>query len=99
MENTELIKRQTRGYIKNAIEDAGCREIGDYIIINDNNDRKLLNDYLKNEQIPLDKRDSIPVVADGNHVLWVVGYRISAAAKVSDSTSKILVLQYNDKEK
>lgn len=75
------------------------REKGDYIIINDNNDKKLLNDYMKNEKIPLDKRDSIPVVADGNHVLWVVGYRISAAAKVSESTSKILVLKYTDKEK
>lgn len=28
MENTELIKRQTREYIKNAIEDAGCIDMG-----------------------------------------------------------------------
>lgn len=75
------------------------RQKEDYIIINDNNDKKMLSDYMKNEKIPANKRDLIPLVADGNHILWVVGYRISAAAKVSDNTSRLLVLKYMDKER
>lgn len=72
------------------------RQPGDYICINDAGDRKLLSDYMINEKIPSEERDKILLVADGNHILWVVGYRISSMVKVSDKTTNILKVTYNE---
>ena len=41
-----------------------------------------------------EQRDTIPLVADGAHILWIVGYRISAYYKVSSTTKTILEIQY-----
>ena len=41
-------------------------------------------------KIPVDMRDSVPVVASGNDVLWVVGFRMSEACKVRKETKRIL---------
>ena len=75
------------------------RQPGDFLYINESNDRKLLSDYMINEKIPGDKRDSIPLLADGNHILWVVGYRISSAVKISDKTTKIMEVKYQNEVK
>ncbi len=63
---------------------------GDYLTIDDKGHRKLLHKYLKDEKISQDDRKNIDVLADGNHILWVVGYRISEAYKVTASTKRIL---------
>lgn len=73
------------------------RQKGDYLYVADNA-RKSLSDYMINEKIPAKMRDSIPLVADGNHILWVVGYRISSAVKVSDDTKKVLTVCYKKQE-
>ena len=52
--------------------------------------RKSLQDYMVNEKIPKDKRDLIPVLADGSHIMWVTGYRISEYYKVTENTKKVL---------
>ena len=70
------------------------RNDGDYLTINEHDSKKLLSDYMINEKIPLNERDEIPLLADGNHILWVVGYRISNRYKVSDKTRRILVAKY-----
>ena len=75
------------------------RQPGDFLYINESNDRKLLSDYMINEKIPGDKRDSIPLLADGNHILWVVGYRISSAVKITDKTTKIMEVKYQNEVK
>ncbi len=70
------------------------RHEGDYLTVNDQNAKKLLSDYMTNEKIPSDKRDEIPLLADNDHILWVVGYRISNYYKVTDETKKIVVATY-----
>ena len=40
------------------------------------------------------KQITIPLVADGAHILWIVGYRISAYYKVSSTTKTIFEIQY-----
>ncbi|MBO4309828.1 MAG: tRNA lysidine(34) synthetase TilS [Lachnospiraceae bacterium] len=70
------------------------RQDGDYITINDENQKKLLSDYMTNEKIPLSKRDEIPLLADGEHILWVVGHRISNYYKVGSDTKRILIATY-----
>ena len=66
------------------------RKSRDYLTINSDMGQKSLKDYLINEKVPREDRDEILVLADGNHVLWVVGYRISEYYKVTDETKSIL---------
>ena len=66
------------------------RLVGDYLVVDKNGGRKKLKDYFINEKIPKEIRDKMILVADGSHILWVVGHRISEYYKVTDSTTTIL---------
>lgn len=66
------------------------RKTGDYLTINGNLSRKSLKDYMIGEKIPKNRRDDLYVLADGSHILWVPGYRISHYYKVSEHTKRIL---------
>ncbi len=50
---------------------------------------KLLRRYMIDEKIPSEIRDRIPVLADGNHVMWVVGYRISSDYRIDEATKRV----------
>lgn len=65
------------------------RERGDYFVL-PSGGRKTVKSFMIDEKIPRDLRDRIPVLAEGSHVLWIVGFRISEAYKVTDSTERIL---------
>lgn len=65
---------------------------GDYLIMDDSGRRKRLKSYFIDEKIPQSTRDKVWILADGSHVLWIVGYRTSAAYKVSSETKKLLVV-------
>jgi tRNA(Ile)-lysidine synthase len=54
--------------------------------------RKKLQDIFVDEKIDLDKRDGIPIIDDGEKIVWVVGYRMSEDAKVTNSTKKVVRL-------
>ncbi len=69
------------------------RRTGDYLIINRQGNRKTLKEYLIEEKIPKSLRDRLPVLADGNHVLWVAGHRISEHYKVDQQTKTVLEIQ------
>lgn len=74
---------------------------GDYIFFEDKNGdlhKKNLKDYLIDEKISRFERDDIELLADGSHVLWVIGYRISAAAKVTDETKNVLIVKASKQE-
>ena len=66
------------------------REKGDFLTIRDDGARKSLQDYLVNEKVPKGERDRFLVLADGQHIVWVLGKRISAHYKVTEHTKKIL---------
>lgn len=63
---------------------------GDYLTINDMGQKKSLKDYMINEKIPHEDRDEVVLLADGNHIMWVIGHRISAEYKISENTKNIL---------
>ena len=65
-------------------------------MVNESGGRKKLKDYLIDLKIPRDQRDRIWLVAQGSHVLWVVGYRISEAAKVRENTYRVLKIQIEE---
>ncbi|MBO5623306.1 MAG: hypothetical protein J5959_16950 [Butyrivibrio sp.] len=47
-------------------------------------------------KIPRNERDEIYLLADGNNVLWVPGYRMSGAFKVSETTKEILAINIDN---
>lgn len=62
---------------------------GDYLYCSETA-RKKLKDYLIDEKVPLLEREKLLLIADGEHVMWIPGYRISSYYKVTDETRKIL---------
>ncbi len=65
------------------------RRRGDYFYYSDAH-RKKLKDYFVNEKVPVGMRDRILVIADGNHIIWIPGFRISAFYKVTEETKQVL---------
>ncbi len=55
--------------------------------------KKKLNRYLIDEKVPREMRDRQILLADGSHIIWVVGMRISGHYKVTDKTRRILEVQ------
>ena len=66
------------------------RQAGDYLCINDSNQKKTLKEYFIQEKVPISMRQEIPLIADEHHILWIMGYRISAYYKVTKETKKII---------
>ena len=68
------------------------RSPGDYLSCGPGAHKKL-KDYLIDSKVPRESRDGLTVLADGNHILWVVGMRISEEYKVTEQTKMILKIQ------
>lgn len=49
-----------------------------------------LKDILIDDKIPRNERDSIPLLADSNGLLWIIGNRRSERAKITPATKKVL---------
>ena len=77
--------------IKNGLHIRG-RNHGDYLQIDKNGGHKSIQDYMVNEKIPAGERDKVLLLADGSHIVWVIGRRISEAYKVTKETKRVLVL-------
>lgn len=69
------------------------RQPGDYLEINREHGRKKLKAYFVDEKIPVRKRESLWLLADGSHIVWIPGYRISERYKVTGETKRILKVQ------
>ena len=64
------------------------RRPGDFLSIGSGH--KKLKDYMIEEGIPRHLRDSLPLLACGPHVLWVIGYRMSDAVKLTGQTKRVI---------
>ncbi|MDE6663326.1 MAG: tRNA lysidine(34) synthetase TilS [Lachnospiraceae bacterium] len=74
------------------------REAGDYLTIDSALRKKSVKEYMINEKIPKRQRDSLYLLADGAHILWIPGYRISQYYKVDESTKCILQVQLKEND-
>ena len=74
------------------------RRPGDYLEINREHGRKKLKAYLTDEKIPAADRDKMWFLADGEHILWVPGRRISEGYKVTETTVNMLKVQIDGGE-
>ncbi|MBQ5950855.1 MAG: tRNA lysidine(34) synthetase TilS [Lachnospiraceae bacterium] len=68
------------------------RRSGDWFLL-PGGGRKSVKSYMIDQKIPREERDGVPVVAVGDHVLWIVGYRICESVKVTPQTRRILELR------
>ena len=95
--NPEIQKKQyTKQLDYDTINGTLCfrtRRKGDYLTL-PGGGRQSLQDFFVNEKIPSGRRDRVPLAADGSHILWIVGYRISEAAKITDNTKTIIEIKY-----
>lgn len=62
---------------------------GDYVTLKGGG-RKSLKSLFIDEKIPRWERDKIPLLAEGSHVLWIIGGRISEYYRVTEQTERIL---------
>ena len=69
------------------------RQSKDFLVITADGKRKKLKNYLIDEKIPRQERDSILLLVDETHVLWAIGWRISEDVKVTEHTKRILEIQ------
>ena len=72
------------------------RRSGDYLIVNASGGRQKLKDYFIGCKIPREIRDRIPLLAQGSHILWVVGGRISEGARVKCGDPYIKVVKEDE---
>ena len=72
------------------------RKKGDFIVIDDRGSRKKLKDYFIDRKIPQEERDRILLLADGSHVVWIIGYRLSAYYKITEKTKHVIQIHYKE---
>lgn len=65
------------------------RQTGDYIML-DKDRKKALRRFMIDEKIPADKRDQVALLADGDHIMWIIGWRISNYYKIGPDTKRVL---------
>ncbi len=90
-------KKYTKWFDYDKIKNGFCirnRQPGDYLVVDDSGRRQKLKKYLVNEKIPAKERERLPLLADGAHIMWVVGHRISSYYKVDKQTRKILEVTF-----
>ncbi len=74
------------------------RQTGDYLVVNAQGGRRKLKDYFIDQKIPRDQRDTVLLIAQGSHILWIIGGRISEAAKIGSSSGGCLQVQAEPRE-
>ena len=71
-----------------------CRRSGDYLVIDREGHTKKLKRYFTDMKIPKEERDGIICLADGDKVIWAVGWRIGEDCKIERTTSRIIEISY-----
>ena len=75
------------------------RRAGDSFTFAKRNVTKSLKKLFNEENVPIEKRDSMPVLADEQGVVWVQGVGVTKRCRASDESDNIIVVRgnYNDR--
>ena len=73
---------------------ARTRRSGDYMVVNKNGGHKKLTRCMIDDKIPGEQRADIPLIADGNEIVWIVGGRINERYKITSETGRVLEITY-----
>lgn len=94
-------KTNTKCFDYDIIKNGLCvrtRQPGDYITIHPDGKTQKLKAYFINEKISQSERDKILLVADGSHILWIIGYRVDCIYQAGRNTKRVLEIQINNKK-
>lgn len=72
---------------------------GDYLCVNVAQNHKKLKTYMIEEKILQQHRDAWLLAADGGHIIWVCGHRISTAYRITAATRRVCRLTLQRKAK
>lgn len=73
-------------------------EKDDFLQIDDVGHHKKIKKLFKDEKIDAKEREKIWLLAEGNHVIWIPGIRMSEAYKIDKSTKEILEVTIKEEE-
>lgn len=68
------------------------RRAGDWFVLDASGRHKKLKQYFIDEKVPKEQRGEILLFAEGNHIIWIAGGRISEEYKVRETTHVVLEL-------
>ena len=74
------------------------RRAGDYIVVDGKGSKKKLKDYFIDLKIPRDEREQILLLANGNEIVWIIGYRLNWNYRVTDELHDIYKLEVKMKK-
>ena len=52
-----------------------------------------LKKFFIDSRVPKDLRNKVPILTDGDKIVWVVGYRIANDVKITEKTNRVLKLR------
>lgn len=73
-----------------------CRKEGDYFTPMGSKGGKLLKKFFIDNKVPADKRNTMPLLACGNEILWIPGIRRSNIALVDKKTVNAIIFRYSN---
>ncbi len=74
------------------------RRAGDYLVINRDGGRQKLKAYFINQKVPRRDRDQKFLIADGSHIMWIPGMRMSAYYQIGKETKRILEITITEEK-
>lgn len=75
---------------------ARTRRGGDYFTIDGKGSRQKLKSFFINEKISREDREHMLLIADGEHIVWIPGRRMSRAYHISSTTEKVLEINITE---
>ena len=60
--------------------------------------RQKLKSYFINEKVPREERDRMLLIADGDHIVWIPGMRMSSAYQIGGKTKRILKIKITEEQ-
>jgi len=70
------------------------REKGDIFYPMGFGKKKKLQDFFVDGKVPRDERDAIPIIASGNDIVWIAGYRGDERFRATEGTKRFLRLEF-----
>lgn len=68
---------------------------GDWLVPLGMKTRKKMSDFFINQKIPLYQKNRIPILESGGSIVWVCGVRLDERFKITDSTERVLKLEFH----
>lgn len=73
------------------------RRQGDFITVGADGGRKKIKDFFIDRKVPRRERDSVPLLADGSHIMWIVGMRSNGVYRAGTDAKRILEVRVADR--